>query len=74
MTKTKKKYKVVIKGESCKGCDLCVEFCNKDVLKLSDSLNKLGYNYAESVNDDACVGCMICTDVCPEVIIEVYDE
>ena len=74
MVKTKKKSKVVIKTEFCKGCNLCIEFCKQGVLESSKNLNKMGYNYADPVNMDKCTGCMICTQVCPDLVIEVYDE
>ena len=74
MVKTKKKSKVVIKSELCKGCDLCIEFCKQGVLVSSKKLNKMGYYYPEAVNMDKCTGCMVCTQVCPDFVIEVYDE
>ncbi len=74
MTKTKSQYKVIVREEYCKGCGLCIEFCNKKVLAESQKLNKMGYHYAETVNNDECVGCLICTLVCPDVVIEVYSE
>lgn len=74
MTKTASKYKIIVRQEFCKGCNLCIEYCNKKVLVESESLNKAGYHYADPACSDQCVGCMICTLVCPEVAIEVYDE
>lgn len=65
---------MIVRQEYCKGCTLCIEFCNKGVLRESEHMNKAGYHYAEPAGEDGCVGCMICTLVCPEVIIEVYDE
>ncbi len=74
MTKTKKKFKVVVRQQNCKGCNLCIEFCKQQVLISSENLNTMGYNYAEPVNQEACVGCMVCAQVCPDVVIEVYSE
>jgi 2-oxoglutarate ferredoxin oxidoreductase subunit delta len=74
MTKTAVKHKVIVRTEYCKGCGLCIAYCNKNVLKESEHLNKSGYHYADPADMDQCAGCMICTLVCPEVIIEVYDE
>jgi len=70
----KKKYKVVVKSDFCKGCELCVHFCKSNVLHFSKNFNKQGYHYAEPAADKECTGCMVCTIVCPEVAIEVYDE
>ncbi len=74
MTKTSKKYKVVVRQQYCKGCNLCIEYCKKQVLAPSKNLNPMGYHYAEPVNQDACIGCMVCTQVCPDLAIEVYSE
>ncbi len=70
----KQRCKITIRKEYCKGCGLCIAYCNKNVLKESEHLNKAGYHYADPVDMDQCAGCMICTLVCPEVSIEVYDE
>jgi len=70
----KKKYEVVVKTERCKGCALCVEFCKGDVLVSSESLNGLGYHFAEPVEKKECIGCMVCTLICPDLAIEVYSE
>ncbi len=74
MAKNKKIYQVVVNQETCKGCELCVEFCKPDVLRTSENLNKMGYNYAEPVAGEECNGCMICTLVCPDLVLEVYYE
>jgi 2-oxoglutarate ferredoxin oxidoreductase subunit delta len=74
VAKTKKKHTVVVRKEFCKGCDLCIEFCKENVLKSSEELNKMGYNYAEPVNMEKCNGCMICVLVCPDLVLEVYYE
>jgi 2-oxoglutarate ferredoxin oxidoreductase subunit delta len=70
----KKTFKVVVKSEYCKGCNLCIEYCPKSVLVSSKELNSMGYHFADPVNVPDCTGCMTCTLVCPDVAIEVYDE
>lgn len=70
----KAKCKVVVRGEYCKGCGLCITYCKNGVLIESQNLNMQGYHYAEPQEDRECSGCMICTIVCPEVSIEVYSE
>lgn len=65
---------MVVKEDFCKGCNLCVEFCKPEHLKVSPNLNQMGYNYAETVEENECNGCMICTLVCPDVVLEVYYE
>ena len=74
MAKTKKKHKVVVKTEYCKGCNMCIEFCKPNVFRSSLDLNKMGYNFAEVYNTDECNGCMVCVLVCPDLVLEVYSE
>ena len=64
---------VKIEIENCKGCELCVNECPQDSLKMSKNINKKGYHYAV-LNDDTCTGCTNCALVCPEAIITVYRE
>ncbi len=68
----KTKNKVIVRADSCKGCGLCVEFCKKNVLRISDKLNKMGYYHIEPDADAECTGCMSCTLVCPDLALEVY--
>ncbi|PIE84559.1 MAG: ferredoxin [Bacteroidia bacterium] len=58
--------------ERCKGCELCVVACPKDVLALAVEVNAKGYHYAEMKNPDNCIGCAMCATVCPDSCIEVY--
>ncbi len=55
----------------CKGCDFCIEFCPKDVLKASEATNKKGYHYPVVVagKENECAHCEFCTLVCPEFAI-----
>jgi 2-oxoglutarate ferredoxin oxidoreductase subunit delta len=65
---------IEIDREFCKGCELCVQFCPKGFIVLSDKLNANGYRFAACVKDGECSGCAICALVCPEVAIEVYRD
>ena len=60
--------KVLITKEWCKGCELCIEFCPKDVLARSKDFNPKGYHYPVVVNDE-CINCRLCVTVCPEYAI-----
>ena len=62
--------KITIYGERCKGCGLCVVFCAKGSIAISEKSNKKGYFPPETV-DSGCTGCAICAIVCPEAAIEV---
>jgi len=55
--------------ERCKGCGFCVEYCPKDVLKLSDEFNAKGYHPPEVVKPGECVNCDLCEMLCPDFAI-----
>lgn len=63
---------ITIDVERCKGCCLCVEFCPKQAIYLSETLNLKGYFVAQATANGECNGCATCALVCPEVAIEVY--
>jgi 2-oxoglutarate ferredoxin oxidoreductase subunit delta len=58
----------------CKGCELCVAACPKNVLALDmDRLTPKGYHPAILISED-CTGCNICSVICPDAAITVYRE
>ena len=63
---------VEIDQELCKECEICISFCPKDVISLSDKLNASGYLPVVFNDSGECTGCAICAVVCPEVAVEVY--
>lgn len=65
---------VKITQERCKGCSLCIEFCPKNAISLSDKLNMKGYLVAMFNEENDCTGCATCAVVCPDVAIEVYTQ
>jgi 2-oxoglutarate ferredoxin oxidoreductase subunit delta len=68
------KGSIEIEVERCKGCELCIAFCPRGSIALSDRLNAAGYQSAAFDADGECTGCAICAVVCPEVAIEVYRD
>lgn len=77
MAQKKKRGKIVIDRERCKGCYLCIEVCPFERIEVDDQLNRKGYRparFKEGISDDGktCTGCTQCALVCPEVAIEVY--
>lgn len=62
---------VYIIPERCKGCEICIQYCPRDVLQVSEGTNAKGYHYPDIIpgRDCACVHCEFCTLVCPEFAI-----
>jgi 2-oxoglutarate ferredoxin oxidoreductase subunit delta len=67
----KKNYRVTIDRNRCKGCELCVKACPKNVLAMSEEINDKGYFFATVVKQQDCIGCKFCGFSCPDVAIEV---
>ena len=65
--------KIIIDGERCKGCGLCVEVCPKGSIAISRHSNKNGY-FPARVNNADCTGCSMCAVICPEAVIEVHRD
>ena len=59
---------VYLRKEQCKGCELCIEFCPRDVLVRSEGFNAKGYHYPV-VQSSGCINCRLCATVCPEFAI-----
>ena len=74
LKKKKRSFRLTINEELCKGCKLCIEFCPKDVLELSEEYNKRGAPYSRVIDINKCIGCQTCTLVCPEACIALYEE
>jgi 2-oxoglutarate ferredoxin oxidoreductase subunit delta len=62
---------VHILENQCKGCGFCVEYCPKDVLKLSEGYNLKGYHTPMVVKENDCIHCQLCELICPEFAIFV---
>jgi 2-oxoglutarate ferredoxin oxidoreductase subunit delta len=60
---------VVIIADRCKGCGFCVEYCPKEVLRMSEGFNRKGYHPPEVVKSGECVNCNLCEMICPDFAI-----
>jgi 2-oxoglutarate ferredoxin oxidoreductase subunit delta len=79
MVTKKKRGKIIIDRERCKGCHICISACPQKVIFASKKLNLKGYYPAECRESETdenrrCTGCTMCALVCPDVAIEVYRE
>ena len=63
----KKTYVHILRERYCKGCNICVTFCPKQVLVL-----KGGKAFAE--RPEFCIGCAMCELRCPDFAIEVHEK
>jgi len=63
---------IVVDIESCKGCELCVEACPTNVIRMERRVNSKGYHYAYMELPDECTGCNNCGIICPDGVISVY--
>ena len=62
----KKSFKVEVNKNWCKSCEICVEFCPKDVFEM------VGF-YSRPVNQEECIGCRLCERLCPDFAIQVKE-
>jgi 2-oxoglutarate ferredoxin oxidoreductase subunit delta len=66
--------KVVIDEFRCKGCALCTAACPRNLILMSEKINKQGFLPAviSPENLERCTSCALCAQMCPDVAISVY--
>jgi 2-oxoglutarate ferredoxin oxidoreductase subunit delta len=63
---------VKIDRERCKGCELCIIYCPKGLIKQAEGqLNKKGLRPVDFSGGE-CTGCKFCAIICPDGAIEIY--
>ena len=65
---------ITINPEGCKACLLCIDFCPRGCIAVSEQRNSRGFHPATFVNAEGCTGCRMCATMCPDVCIEVFRE
>jgi 2-oxoglutarate ferredoxin oxidoreductase subunit delta len=70
-SKARKRVKIDIDINRCKGCGFCAEFCPLGVLKMSHQRSPKGYDMVKVVDPDKCRGCGICEAICPDFAIRL---
>ncbi|MFP4547744.1 MAG: ferredoxin family protein [Fidelibacterota bacterium] len=59
-----KKFKVEVKQDWCKSCEICVEICPKNVFEMDNF-------YSTPKKAEDCIGCLQCEKLCPDFAITV---
>lgn len=67
VTRISRLFAVNVNTKFCKGCEICVQVCPKDILSINDRLK------AEVQNVDQCTGCLSCEIYCPDFAIAVRE-
>jgi len=65
--RTARSFTVTVNTKYCKGCDICVQVCPKDILFVNDRQK------AQVQNVEACTGCISCEIYCPDFAIKVEE-
>ena len=68
------KFPLKFRSEYCKGCELCVTACPKNVLAIGNEIGAKGYRTVVAVAPEQCIGCTSCALVCPDCVIEIFRE
>lgn len=55
----------VINKKLCIGCGACVQFCEKDSVKLDRTIGPIVHTKNLEINQDECVNCYLCEENCP---------
>ena len=64
--------KAYVDPERCKSCGLCIAYCPKKALEMTDEINSHGYKHVR-VLEDVCIGCGTCNTVCPDGVFTITD-
>ncbi|MGD8979622.1 MAG: 4Fe-4S binding protein [candidate division WOR-3 bacterium] len=65
------KAEVFVIENRCKGCGVCIEVCQADVLERSSAVNDQGYNFPVVKDAEACLGCGMCEMLCPDFAVYI---
>ena len=59
------KFEIKVDKKLCKSCNICIDFCPKNVLEPDSQLK------AYAVRPEDCIGCLKCEYYCPDFAITV---
>lgn len=66
--------RVIFDADFCKGCQLCVSVCPRDIIRMSAEINSQGYHFAvvDDGDQDRCTSCAFCAWLCPDLAVRVF--
>jgi len=62
---------VILDGAYCKGCDICIATCPKQIFVKSKKRNAQGTSIPEVTHKELCTECRLCEKMCPDGAISV---
>ncbi len=65
---------IVVDARYCKGCNICIHVCPKNILGVSDEVNCLGYYVPYVIDGPKCNDCRQCELLCPDFAIFIIEE
>jgi len=68
-SRAKDAFEVIILGNRCKECGLCINLCPMKVLETGSKTNKKGFYTTIPAHPEKCIGCSICEYICPDYAI-----
>jgi 2-oxoglutarate ferredoxin oxidoreductase subunit delta len=64
-------FEIVILDHLCKGCGLCVAFCEQGKLYIRQKPNRRGVQTVAVRAETDCTGCLRCATICPDGAVQV---
>lgn len=66
--------KIIIDASYCKGCDICLGVCKKELFQKSKKRNNYGTPLPHVPHPEECIKCRLCERLCPDGAIDVIIE
>ena len=71
--KKKSAIEILIDDQFCKGCNLCIEVCPREVFGRGDKRSRAGYSMPKVLSLGNCVACFLCEMTCPDLALTVIE-
>jgi len=67
-------YNIIVLGNRCKECGLCINICPTKVLEVGDKPNLKGYLATKPAHPEKCIGCRLCEYICPDYVLVIKES